>query len=421
MLIVRASLALLVALSAAGAHAVTLGDRIEAECSFVNTGEVSSDVTITVNCRKALEELAPLLEDLSEATEDRVRLSGELRATEAMVTAALIILGEKDVPPEDRAKRLVETIQQQNETIRSLRSEVRGVDPDLDQLRTAAADAIEAGQSGKADDLLAELEEKEENLKLEEQLLAAASTKAERGRIAFSELRYLDAAGHFDRAANKVPRSSQETYLYYLHEAADAYYRQGDEFGDNDAASEAIERFRDLLGHYPREDDPLDWARSQYNLGLMLWNLGRRESSTERLEQAVDAFRATLEERTRERVPLDWAKTQNNLGNALSELGLRQSGTERLEQAVEAYQAALEERTRERVPLKWARTQNNLGVALADLGERRQDRADLEAALKAMKGAADVYLNEAEQTHREGYFKERVEAIEASLAELGSK
>ena len=55
------------------------------------------------------------------------------------------------------------------------------------------------------------------------------------------------------------------------------------------------------------------------NLGNALQKLGERESGTTRLEQAVDAFRDALRERTRERMPLDWARTQNNLGNALLE------------------------------------------------------------------------------------------------------
>ena len=45
--------------------------------------------------------------------------------------------------------------------------------------------------------------------------------------------------------------------------------------------------------------------------------LGLRESGTARLNEAVAAFREALTERTRERVPLQWAKTQSNLGNAL--------------------------------------------------------------------------------------------------------
>ena len=98
--------------------------------------------------------------------------------------------------------------------------------------------------------------------------------------------------------------------------------------------------------------------------------LGERESGTEKLEEAVAAYRAALEEYTRERVPLDWARTQNNLGIALATLGERESGTEKLEEAVAAYRAALEEYTRERVPLDWAKTQKNLGNALGRLGER---------------------------------------------------
>ena len=122
-----------------------------------------------------------------------------------------------------------------------------------------------------------------------------------------------------------------------------------------------------------RERVPLDWARTQNNLGNALM-LGERESGTARLEEAVAAYRAALKEWTRERVPLQWAMTQNNLGNALRALGERESGTARLEEAVAAYRAALEERTRERVPLQWAMTQNNLGTALRGSASGRAAR-----------------------------------------------
>ena len=54
---------------------------------------------------------------------------------------------------------------------------------------------------------------------------------------------------------------------------------------------------------------------TQQNLGIALRTLGERESGTARLEEAVAAYRAALEERTRARVPLEWARTQQNLGN----------------------------------------------------------------------------------------------------------
>ena len=161
----------------------------------------------------------------------------------------------------------------------------------------------------------------------------------------------------------------------------------GEQAGTNEALEEAIVSYRETLEHYTRERAPLDWAKTQNNLGNALRSLGERESGTERLEQAVAAYRQALQERTRERVPLDWAMTQNNLGNALLRLGERESGTERLEQAVAAYRQALQERTRERVPLDWASTQNNLGLALGRLGERESGTERLEQAVAAYREA----------------------------------
>jgi tetratricopeptide (TPR) repeat protein len=96
----------------------------------------------------------------------------------------------------------------------------------------------------------------------------------------------------------------------------------------------------------------------------------------------VAAYREALKEWTRERVPLDWARTQMNLGVVLGTLGERETGTARLDEAVAAYREALKERTRERVPLDWAATQNNLGVAMTHIADRRND---LELAIQALR------------------------------------
>jgi exonuclease VII small subunit len=189
---------------------------------------------------------------------------------------------------------------------------------------------------------------------------------------------------------------------------------------------------------------PLDWAKTQMDLGLALGALGERESGTARLEEAVAAYREALQEYSRARVPLEWAMTQNNLGLALGLLGGRESGTARLDEAaaafrealqeftraratpvghdpgesrdfarsprragerdsaarggrrrlsrslagtdreaITAYRDALQENTRERVPLEWAATQLSLGAALATLGERESGTARLEEAITA--------------------------------------
>ena len=61
--------------------------------------------------------------------------------------------------------------------------------------------------------------------------------------------------------------------------------------------------------------------------------------------------------------PLDWAMTQDNLGTALRMIAERETGTERLQASIAAYDQALKVRTQERTPLEWAQTTGGRGVA----------------------------------------------------------
>jgi len=85
----------------------------------------------------------------------------------------------------------------------------------------------------------------------------------------------------------------------------------------------------------------------------------------------VAGYRDALKGRTGERVPLDWARTQNNLGSALCRLGELESGTERLEEAVAAYREALKEYTAAAAPYYHPRTLGSLARAEALLAARR--------------------------------------------------
>ena len=83
---------------------------------------------------------------------------------------------------------------------------------------------------------------------------------------------------------------------------------------------EAAEKLSALLDNPPvARSDHL--AALHQALGTALRVLGEREGNPARLEQAVEAFRAALGELIRERTPLDWARTQNNLGERLVGLG----------------------------------------------------------------------------------------------------
>jgi tetratricopeptide (TPR) repeat protein len=171
--------------------------------------------------------------------------------------------------------------------------------------------------------------------------------------------------------------------------AARGFESYSDRVGDNAVLREAIAAYRATLHEVPREQDPLDWARREDNLGSALEMLAERESGTASLEEAVAAYRAALEERTRQQVPLDWARTQKHLGQALYRLGERSTGTALLEEGLAALRAALEEITQERVPLEWAQTQIDLGAALYLLGERESGTARLEEASRSLPSGSE--------------------------------
>src|ERR1700730_11923309 len=63
----------------------------------------------------------------------------------------------------------------------------------------------------------------------------------------------------------------------------------------------------------------------------------REAEDRRRSEAEIAAYRKALQENTRARVPLDWARTQENLGQSLANLGRQEGGTARLTEAVAAF------------------------------------------------------------------------------------
>jgi tetratricopeptide (TPR) repeat protein len=363
--------------------------QIRAETGGVAVGR--DVIQSTINIGVPPEQLAALIRqhaDLSEAQKKLIaKLEGDLDLNQRQIRAALDILGEKDIPAERLAAKLVDIAEQFKE-LRSVASVQPGDDAKIAGLKSAAQKAIEAGELTKADALLADVET-EQRRALDRLAVNAAETSARRGGIALTRLRYVDAARHFANAAAVFPPGSahEDKRIRYLEREARALDQQGTEFGDNAALNSAIERLNRLVELTPRERMPRDWAMTQNNLGNVLASLGERESGTVKLEQAVVAYREALKELTRERSALDWALVQNNLGTALSSLARRESGTARLEEAVAAFREALKELERERAPLDWAMTQSNLGNALASLGRRERRTAKLEQAVAAYREA----------------------------------
>ncbi len=303
--------------------------------------------------------------------------------------AVLVKLGEKGVPDENIPKRL-EAAADELIKLRAENEQLRRGPPALAAIAEEVQALVDKGEFDDARRALARGREASRALRIDASRYEAAFL-AQEARVDDLQLAYRAAAAkHAEAAALVAPFDTEQQWRFLLAHAGELF-KQGYEFGDNAALAEAVDVYGRCLALAPRSERPLDWARTQMNLGTALFRLGEREGGTARLEDAVAAYRDAFQENTRERAPLQWAVSQMNLGNALLTLGERESGTARLEEAAAAYREALQEFTRTRVPLDWARTQANLGNALQTLGERESGTAKLEEAVTAYRAALQEF------------------------------
>jgi tetratricopeptide (TPR) repeat protein len=368
---------------------VVYAQQVKADTGGVAIGgNVSSS---TINIGIPAEQLAALVRqnsDLSETQKKLIaKLEDELELNQQQIRAALNILGEANVPSEWLGAKLFE-FAERFKVLQGTALAQPNDGPRIAALKVDVQKAIDAGELAKADALLSDVEN-EQRRALDNVAVNAADTALQRGKIAFTRLRYREAAMHFANAAAVLPHDGahERKRISYLNSEASALSQQGAEFGDNGALLLAIERYKQLVAQEPREDAPLRWALMQTRLGNALAMLGERDTNAAKLEEAVAAYREALKERTRERTPFEWAIIQTNLGNALLSIGDRESSATRLEEAIAAYREALKESTRERVPLEWARTQAYLCAALRALGTLESDTARLQEAAAACREA----------------------------------
>src|SRR5882757_7521987 len=403
----RTLLVLLIAnvVAASPALAQLLGDRVEANCSFVDNGPVA------VLCGLPPEQVAGLVKlAASPSAGDRMVLLVRLHAivppdSRIPVEAAarfLEILHEQPIDEAKLADRFARIAREHGRLVPEIRA-LPAADPEVQALRDAAAAALQGAPDH--DRARAELEEARNLVRAKRAARIAVSMPADQAReeaalvraqarVETARLRFAAAARLHEEAARLLPAEDREGRAADWESAGLRWTDQGRGFGDDPALVNAIAAFQAALEEQTRAQAPLQWARTQLNLANAFYLLGERESGTGRLEAAVVAYRLALQETTRERMPHDWAATQTNLGVALAALGEREAGTGRLEESAVAYRLALRERTRERTPLDWASTQVNLANVLVMLGERESGTDRLEEAVAAYRLALQEMTRE---------------------------
>src|SRR3984893_9942445 len=207
------------------------GQTVSAPGGVAAGRDITGPVTIGVT-PEMLADLKRPWEELSESQKREIaKLQGDLDLNQRQVKSALEIVGEADVPPERLAAKLVE-IAGKFKDLRTAAAAQPGDDSKITALKAVAQKAIQDGELDKAQEILARVEKIQDEAS-ERLVLNAAQTAAQLGDLALARLRYPEAAGHLSRAAAKVPQGHDDERWKYLSEEADAFYRQGDEFGDN--------------------------------------------------------------------------------------------------------------------------------------------------------------------------------------------
>ena len=173
----------------------------------------------------------------------------------------------------------------------------------------------------------------------------------------------------------------------YKAQQAFALEGLGEQKGDNDAFDQSLKLYDEVMTYLDGQPNDDQWAEVSTEFGEALFTYGqRRLDDTEYLDDAQHAFEATLKIWSKDKEPVDWARTQNNLGNVLATKGDQAQDPQLWQQAQAAYVAALEVWTEDTQPFEWARAQVNMGTVLRGLGNYGKDAGAAEEGCRGLPG-----------------------------------
>lgn len=217
-----------------------------------NTINKQDPAVLAAMAKTFADQLAATTEAKAQADAKAAELGAKLGFTTAAVAEFFKTLGEKNVPEEKIPTRLIEIATDFTKTRESLTIEIvthftqtqhalAALDPDdphAAELIDSAKQALNDGRLTEADALLNQAKEVEiANFRQARELvqkaheieerhaLNAAKLFSDRGNIALTQLRYLDAANLFEQAASLVPIGYPDKRTDYLHRQADALAR----------------------------------------------------------------------------------------------------------------------------------------------------------------------------------------------------
>ena len=230
--------------------------------------------------------------------------------------------------------------------LQKLRAKLSDLGEGIAQERIVAAkQALERGDTSKADELFAEVE------RLEEQAVYRAAHAAyQRGKIAEDEIRWYDAAEHYRRAAGLADE------MFLIGKAADFFLRTGDYDDALHFSKKALERARRLKNLFGLRDRQV--SKSLDRLATSYRFLGRHSEAEPLYRQAIEIDKATVGE-----MHSDYASGLGSLAELLRDLSRYKEAEPLYRQAIEIDKTTIGE-----THPKYAIDLNNLAILLKSTG-----------------------------------------------------
>lgn len=205
---------------------------------------------------------------------------------------------------------------------------------------------------------------------------------AARARLASLDGELREAARLYQRAVRYWPREDRigrwQIKISQARQLVELGRLPG---GDNSVLCEAAQVYAAAGGLISECDCPLGWAEASLELGLLLLELGNRESRPERYLAAALHFMPAIDVFTREKAMDGWARSQLGLAHALRGQAAQQGDVVIAREAVFAYRAALGILTEDGTPELWHHARSAFADTLVMIAEEAGDHASLKMAI----------------------------------------
>ncbi len=314
------------------------GWRARLRAAHRATSEVSGAPSST---NKSNEKLNLILSNLSSQI-DQIKRQGITEAALRAIAARIEIRLRNE--PVEEALRYIDNFV--SAAVQEEKERSKDVDkfPDLVALRNEARGLLNAGR-------LAEV-----STPFDAALQQRRDTQAERTiKEVQREVQLLQEAANYDCLAFDIEKAIQRHIEVavllspddvtgqksYLYEVAHESILFGRNRTNQASLHLSIGIFQSVLQGVDEFSSPIEWASLVYSLGLSLARLGEMEAGTSRLEEAVNCYRDSLGHCSSKLNPYNWGLMQCYLGEALTTCGSRHTGSRKLRQAVTALKKAL--------------------------------------------------------------------------------